>query len=308
MAFKMRPAKPVRKALLGLLFGKTREGKSTCLGTIGKPTLWLHTLHEAHGFDTAIAMAKHKFGDKACIMPVNIEMCEDIDVEFGLFKESAKLKIGDDLDANQIREKYKFYLNPDNIPKEVKAVVLDSITDLCRTLKDTRQFEKLCTVTGKDGQKYSHYKEREAYETMLQQEIIKPLAILRDRGIDCFCTISAKPTYDAEGTLISLTPDLPMFGVVETVAKSFPDVFPVARMVVESAEHVVFNMQMTVGKDQQHSKESAETGIKNRVRTHGRINSWASDIPYGLDFTQVPADFSKLRDSIEILMEDQGLK
>ena len=291
--FNLKALEPKDRPLLGVLFGKTRIGKSGACGTFGKNTLYLHTDAEVHGAAMAAKVCKETH-PKVGVFPVNISKVEQPDIEAGLFKKP----VGASLDSNEIMEKLETYIK--NPPKGVGAIVVDSLTDLSNIISNTDKFINLCSKAGK----YNNFAERAAFETMFQ-EFVGILTATRDKGIDCVCTIAATHTYNEKGEPIALKPELPMFGVVDTVLKSFPDVFPVDRVEVEVEDGhkqvIVFAMNMRVGKVQ-YDKDKKK---KNEAFTQGRITSLEVSLPLGLEVGLLKADFSKIGESIKALKEDQ---
>lgn len=291
--FNLKALEPKDRALLGILFGKTRVGKSGACGTFGKNTLYLHTNTEAHGAAMAAKVCKEEH-PKVAVYPVNISVVEQTDLDNKLFTKP----LGSKLDATQSIEKLTAYIT--NCPKNIGAIVIDSLTDISNILSNTDKFISICSKSGK----YNNFAERAAFEEMFQ-DFISVLAIPRDKGIDCVCTIAANYTYDDKGNPISLRPELPMFGVVETVLKSFPDVFPVERVEVDlddggQKEVIAFSMNMKVGKVQY----GLDKKKKNETFSSGRITSLEVSLPLGAEVGLIKADFSKLRDSIAALKED----
>lgn len=295
--FKLSSMPIQDKPLLACVFGVTRIGKSTCIGTNGSPTLYLYTMHEEHGFRTAAKMNEETFPNNP-FFGVNVSRMEALDEEIKVFADFAAKKgdkvpaIGEPLDENREWHKLMFYLN--NVPTEAETVAIDSLTDLFNILKSTSKFERLCTVKTKEGYVYSNFQERSAYVKMFH-EIIEALQSLQDKGIASYCTISAKAKYDEEGEVCQLLPDLPMYGVVEEVIKAFPDVLPVDTAVIEGVEHRVFNMNLKVGKTQFTEKKEKKASIK----TNGRLNSMLHTVSLGMEIEYLPVTLYNLKQNLE---------
>lgn len=292
--------------LMACVFGLTRKGKSTCFGTIGKPTLYLYSQFEEHGFRTASKMNQETYPDNP-FFGVNVSIVEPLDIKIDTFKDVPKkggLKIpevGEMLDCNLMVYKVAFYLK--NVPESTEAVVFDGLTDYFSVLKNTDIFVRYATVRGSDGNmKYSNFQERAAYVKMFQ-DLMMSFKKLQDKGIDTFTTISAKAKYNEEGEIVQLLPELPMYGVVEEVLKAIPDVLPIDSAIIDGVEHRVFAMNLCVGKTQ--LTKTNET--KAKIYTQGRLNSLLATISLGMDIQYLPVDLHNLKKNLKFLREQQGL-
>jgi hypothetical protein len=303
MVFTLKRQTVADKPLMAVLYGLPTSGKSTALGTFNKPTLILHTAEESHGARAAVKVAD-SMGNQD-VYCVNISILEESDIEAGLFKEGTP----SNLTSDQKWDKLMFYLQ--NVPEGIGAVGIDSLTEIFRYLNETKIFIRMCTKeSAQKGSFYDTWSERPAYIKMLHH-ILASAEKLRCRGLDVVMTIAGKGKFDDQGEMIALEPDLPQFGVAEETIKSFSDIIPVRRKVVENSEgieveRVVFDLNLIVGKVQRESakKNSTTPGkIKNVLRSYGRLASFEESIPFGFNIECLPADFSQLKTNIERLKE-----
>ena len=299
---KLKAMIPKDRALLGVMFGKTRVGKSGVCGTLGKPTMYLHTPQEGHGASIAAKVASECYPE-AGVYPVNLGIAEEGDLDLGLIKD--KKELGRVLSNDEIWVKLLLYIN--ECPKDIGAIVVDSITDLCNIISETREFEKNCTK--KDGI-YNKFKERASFETMFHT-LIDCLNTQRDKGKDCICTVAASYTYNVEGQPVGLKPEVAMFGIADTILKCFPDVFPVDRVVVPTEdggerEVIAFVMNMRVGKTQYKKDEKTKKDVKkDEIYATGRITSYEISLPLGLEVGLLKADFAKIKETLLLLQEQE---
>jgi len=297
--FKLKLAEVKDLPLQAVLYGLPCSGKSTALGTFGKTTLILHTAEEAHGARAAIKIAAARYPG-VIVHPINISIKDATDVELGLFSEKTPTALTPDL----MWDKLLFYIK--NAPEGVGAIGVDSLTEIFRFIKESKAFIRLCTQSGDKGASYNKWLERSAYISMLHA-LVAELEIKRSLGVDIVCTIAGKGVYNEIGEMISLVPDLPMFGLAEDTVKTFSDILPVHRRAVitstgDTAEHVVFDMNMIVGKVQKTEKGV----LKNSFRSFGRLSSLEATVPFGAVIDYLPVDFNNLKSNIETLLGDDN--
>jgi hypothetical protein len=192
-------------ALKALILGASGSGKSYTAGTLKVPTLFLYLTSESHGPISASATNPDIFA-----------VCLDRKEVF----DSSPGKPGDILSPDESLKKLRAILAND-ITKDFKALVIDSITDLEILILKSDEFKSLCTT---DKGKINDFKKPEAVLMMLS-DLFGLIDKHWQNGMHVVATCASHVTnVDSSGTAENIVPVLTSYGVVEKVVRIFPDI------------------------------------------------------------------------------------
>lgn len=210
MAFDFQKAitdsKKQSNALMAIILGQQGGGKSSIMGTLEIPTLYLHTTGESHGVKS-IRTKNSK------IVPVAIDQDN-----------------GKQLTPDQAYEKLLDILNSVEgiIGSKFKAVCLDGASELEFIIRNTGKWKSLClSTTGK----HNTYAESSATITLFRPVInaLKNLQTNHDINIAMSCILDVKALGEY-GEIEESTPKLLGYAVAESLIQQFDDVLVVGKM------------------------------------------------------------------------------
>jgi hypothetical protein len=168
-------------------------------------------------------------------------------------------------------------------------IVLDSLTATVSIIKGTAKWRSMCLT--KDGG-HNSYAETGAFITILQ-EIMALLTDLCGSGMNCVTVCGAKATEidQSSKAVTQISPDLPVFNVVDKVVFYYPDI-----AVITHKDAPPFTRMLSFAIDvQRESKTQDGKQIKKFLHVNPRLSS----MPINLNIEELPPDLLKLDEYIE---------
>ena len=220
-ALKKVQAIPSNEILGVAILAPSGGGKSSLAGSFGVKTLYLYTKGETHGPSNAASIAEKTGGE---IVPYRIDDVESADMAFDNL-----LDLLDDIEG--LKE------------AGIKAVVIDSATELEKIIKATDRWRGLC-MTPKGG--HNNFAETGATMKMLDPILHRLRSLQAVEGIHFAMTITldVKEISD-NGEIQESRPRLDTYGVAESLIQQFGDIVAVGRMT--NGDDVAHRIQFLAG-------------------------------------------------------------
>lgn len=185
-----------------LILGSSGSSKSSLVGSLGVPTLFITLKGEAHGYISAITNAK-RLGLNQEIVHCNASMNGD--------KE-----LSDDETLGMLKE----LLDSDLSKEGFGAVVVDSAVQLYNSILHSGYLKTYCSVDGK----YNKWKESEGIMNKFKELITSSFERQTSKGVHCFLTM---PSFEksVEGSdVVEVTPNMPGFANSFHLLQTFGDI------------------------------------------------------------------------------------
>lgn len=179
--------------LFAIILGTRGSGKSTVIGTLGKPTLYIYVQEESHGKKSAGIFGKDNI----------TSICLNTDPATGVLTSTPEKN------PDRVLTDLIAVLDTPELEKEFGAIALDGFSSLDRYI-----------YSGAEVQKASKYDQTKVTMAVYDR-VISRLKILQSKGLDVVVTCASEGVLDAEGGFVSLTPKLRGTGVVDGVIGQF---------------------------------------------------------------------------------------
>ena len=201
-AMKAKAKGSKEEGMCAVILGAGQAGKSTLIGTLGVPTLIIHTADESHSVTSAKIFNKEITG-----------LC----INDGCGPDEAMQKLDDILSSPDLFDHFK-------------AVAIDSFSSIEMLIKQTAWLDNFCKSS---SGKRDKYREPEAVLTRLQS-IINTASDYRKKGGHVICTLPCHvKSQDGDGMAEVVEPVLSTYGTANAVPRMFSTVLLVSHTQVD---------------------------------------------------------------------------